>query len=122
VVETLDICHRENVTYVADITKPNDVPNERFDIIYCLDVLEHTYEPWEGLQQMYKYLKPEGILYLSLPFQFRIHGPIPDCYRISEYGLKYLIQKYKYEIIEMNALIDNERPAFPISYTVVCRK
>ena len=35
VVETLDICHRENVTYVADITKPNDVPNERFDIIYC---------------------------------------------------------------------------------------
>jgi SAM-dependent methyltransferase len=122
VVETLDICHRENVTYVADITKPNDVPNERFDIIYCLDVLEHTYEPWEGLQQIYKYLKPGGLLYLSLPFQFRIHGPIPDCYRISEYGLKYLIQKYKYEIIEMNALIDNERPAFPISYTVVCRK
>ena len=122
VVETLDICQKENVTYVADITKPNDVPNERFDIIYCLDVLEHTYEPWEGLQQMYKYLKPGGLLYLSLPFQFRIHGPIPDCYRISEYGLKYLIQKYKYEIIEMNALIDNERPAFPISYTVVCRK
>ena len=71
---------------------------------------------------MYKYLKPGGLLYLSLPFQFRIHGPIPDCYRISEYGLKHLLQKYKYEIIEMNALIDNERPAFPISYTVVCRK
>lgn len=122
IVETLDICQKENVTYVADITKPNNVPNERFDIIYCLDVLEHTYEPWEGLQQMYKYLKPGGLLYLSLPFQFRIHGPIPDCYRISEYGLKYLLQKYNYEIIEMNALIDNERPAFPISYTVVCRK
>lgn len=121
-VETLDICHSGYVTYVADITQNNDIPKERFDIIYCLDVLEHTYEPWEGLTQIYKLLKPGGILYLSLPFQFRIHGPIPDCYRISEYGLKYLLQKNNFEIIQMNALLDNERLAFPIHYTIECIK
>jgi SAM-dependent methyltransferase len=121
-VETLDICNLDNITYVADITKDNDIPKDRFDIVYCLDVLEHTYEPWEGLKQIYKILKPGGILYLSLPFQFRIHGPIPDCYRISEYGLKYLLHKNNFEIIAMNALIDNERLAFPIHYTIECIK
>jgi SAM-dependent methyltransferase len=122
IVETLDICGADYVTYIADITKPNDIPKNRFDLIFCLDVLEHTYEPWEGLHQISKLLKSGGLLYLSLPFQFRIHGPIPDCYRISEYGLKYLLQKYNFEIVQMNALIDNERPAFPIHYTAVCRK
>ena len=121
-VETVDICQRENITYVADITKPNDIPKDRFDVVYCLDVLEHTYEPWEGIKQIFELLKPGGMLYLSLPFQFRIHGPIPDCYRISEYGLKYLLQKYNFEIVQMNALIHNERPAFPIHYTAVCKK
>ena len=122
IVETLDICDTANVTYMADITQPNDIPKERFDIIYCLDVLEHTYEPWEGLKQIHMLLKSGGILYLSVPFQFRIHGPIPDCYRISEYGLKYLLQKYNFEIVQMNALIDHERPAFPIHYTIECIK
>jgi predicted SAM-dependent methyltransferase len=122
IVETLDICKSENITYVADITQTNDIPKEHFDIIYCLDVLEHTYEPWEGLKQIHMLLKPKGVLYLSVPFQFRIHGPIPDCYRISEYGLKYLLQKYNFEIVQMNALLDHERPAFPIHYTIECIK
>lgn len=121
-VETLDICNNEYITYIADITKDNNIPKERFDVIYCIDVLEHTYEPWEALNQIYKLLKKNGILYLSLPFQFRIHGPIPDCYRISEYGLKYLLKKYNFEIIKMDALIDNERQAFPIHYNIICKK
>ena len=57
-----------------------------------------------------------------MPFHFRIHGPIPDCYRISEFGLKYLIEKYNYKIIKFEAIIDKNRPAFPLHYTIICQK
>jgi perosamine synthetase len=121
-IETVDIVNDNNTTYVADLTKENSIPLNYFDVIYCLEVLEHTYEPWEILKNIYKLLKPNGFLHLSVPFQFRLHGPLPDCYRISEFGLKYLIEKYNFEIIKFDALIDNSRPAFPIHYTITCKK
>ena len=121
-IETVDIVSENNTTYVADLTKENELPKSYFDAVYCLEVLEHTYEPWEILKQINRLLKPDGYLHISIPFQFRIHGPLPDSYRINEFGLKYLLEKYDYEITHFDALIDKERPAFPIHYTVTCKK
>lgn len=121
-IETVDIANDNNTTYVADLTKDNCIPKDYFDVVYCLEVLEHTYEPWEILKNIYHLLKKDGILHLSVPFQFRLHGPLPDCYRISEFGLKYLIEKYNFEIISFYAVIDNSRPSFPIHYTITCKK
>lgn len=122
IVETMDIYQAEYINYVCDITKNNNIPKNNFDVIYCLDVLEHTYEPWEAIKQLYLLLKPNGILHLSLPFQFRLHGPIPDNYRISEYGLIYLLKNNNFDIIQLDALTEKERPAFPIHYCITCIK
>jgi len=121
-LETVDICNNSNPTYVADLTKENNIPKEKFDVIYCLEVIEHTFEPSNILYELYKLLKKDGILYISMPFQIRIHGPLPDCYRISEFGLKYLLEKNNFKIIEFTALIDDKRPAFPLHYTIICKK
>lgn len=121
VIETVDIVEN-NTTYIADLTKENNMPKSVFDVIYCLEVLEHTYEPWELLHQIYKLLAPNGHLHLSVPFQFRIHGPLPDNYRISEYGLRHLLTKYGFDIVYFNAVVDSSRPAFPIHYTISCIK
>jgi SAM-dependent methyltransferase len=122
VIETVDIIDDNDTTYVADLSRDNCLPKEYYDAIYCLEVLEHTYEPKKILEQIYKLLKKNGHLYLSVPFQFRIHGPLPDNYRFSEFGLKYLLEKCGFSIILFKALIDSERPAFPIHYTVKCIK
>lgn len=123
ILETVDIEDNDNNnTYCLDLTKENIIPKNYYDVIYCLEVLEHTFEPSDLLNQLNKLLKKNGILYISVPFQFRIHGPLPDCYRITEIGLKYLIEKNNFEIIEFNALTDDERPAFPIHYTIMCKK
>ena len=121
-IETVDIVDDNNTTYIADLTSTNSIPKGRFDAIYCLEVLEHTYEPWEVLRELYNLLKADGILYLSFPFQFRVHGPLPDNYRISEFGMKYLLEKYNFDVITFDALIDRDRPAFPVHYTVACRR
>lgn len=121
-IETVDIVDDNDTTYVADLTCDNDLPKEYYDAVYCLEVLEHTYEPWKVLEQLHKVLKAGGRLYVSIPFQFRIHGPLPDNYRISEFGLRFLLEKYGFTITKFDALIDSDRPAFPIHYTITCVK
>ncbi len=43
------------------------LPSHHFDIIYCHHVLEHLPDPLENLREMHRLLKPEGILFISVP-------------------------------------------------------
>jgi 2-polyprenyl-3-methyl-5-hydroxy-6-metoxy-1,4-benzoquinol methylase len=44
-----------------------DLPEEYFDVIICGDVLEHLIDPWNTLKKLYKHLKPDGIIIISVP-------------------------------------------------------
>lgn len=48
------------------------------DVILCLDVLEHLIDPRAVLQNLYKYLKPQGFLICSIPNvrNFRVVLPL----------------------------------------------
>lgn len=117
IVSTFDIDKNSNATYIGDITKYNKVLHDNyFDIIVCTEVLEHTLNPFDATREMYRILKPEGILLASTPFNFRIHGPLPDCWRFSEHGLRELFKKFK--VIHIHELATKDRDLMPIHYTV----
>lgn len=122
IVETLDIDEASGATYIADLCKINKliIPSERFDIIVCTEVLEHTLQPFEAVKELWRILKPGGTVLVSSPFNFRIHGPLPDCWRFTEHGLRALFSKF--EIIELNSLEEPDRFLMPIHYTLVARK
>lgn len=40
---------------------------EQFDLVLCLDVLEHMVDPWEFLSALQPYLRPGGQLIVSVP-------------------------------------------------------
>jgi SAM-dependent methyltransferase len=42
-------------------------PDEYFDLILCLDVLEHLRDPWSTIEKLTKFLKTGGILIASIP-------------------------------------------------------
>lgn len=121
VVETLDISPSSNATYIADICSCADVVGcEKFDHIICTEVLEHTLQPFLAVENIYKMLKPGGYAFVSTPFNFRIHGPLPDCWRFTKYGLKELFKKF--QIIEIDELDSENRELMPIQYTLIARK
>ncbi|MFA6980566.1 MAG: methyltransferase domain-containing protein [Ignavibacteriaceae bacterium] len=123
-VKTLDIDSISNADYIADICNCNDrlIPNKSFDIIICTEVLEHTANPFSAIKELARILKNGGYICASTPFNFRIHGPLPDCWRFTEHGLRELIKSASLKLIEVNALDTPERFLMPIHYTFIGKK
>jgi SAM-dependent methyltransferase len=120
-VETLDIDPDAGCTYTGDICALNHaIPDGRFDYVVCTEVLEHTLRPFDAIAEIRRILRPGGYLFLSVPFNFRIHGPLPDCWRFTEHGLRALLRDFV--ILELSSLETEGRPLMPVHYTVIASK
>lgn len=121
-IETLDIAPESGATYVADLCNNNKsvIDDDRFDVIVCTEVLEHTLQPFHAVDEIHRILKPGGVALISVPYNFRIHGPLPDCWRFTEHGLRALFKDFKE--IELNSLEDEDRFLAPIHYTMIVKK
>ena len=118
--QTFDIDPKSGADYVGDICKLNPlIPHSSYDCIVCTEVLEHVFNPFRATEEIWRLLKPNGIALITTPFNFRIHGPAPDCWRFTEKGLRTLLKRFK---IESLTQIDSERYLMPIHYRVVARK
>lgn len=121
-VETLDVDKKSSATYIADLTEDNSrlIPDNHFDFVVCTEVLEHTLQPFNAVEEIRRLLKPGGLVFASSPFNFRIHGPLPDCWRFTEHGWRALLNDF--EIMELKGLESKDRFLMPIHYTLIARK
>jgi 2-polyprenyl-3-methyl-5-hydroxy-6-metoxy-1,4-benzoquinol methylase len=57
-----------------------DLPDHwtNFDLIFCLDILEHLVDPWQLVHSLHKLLAPGGVIVTSLPnvSYFRVVVPL----------------------------------------------
>ncbi len=83
-------------------------------------MLEHTLQPFDAVAELRRLLAPGGHLVLTTPFNFRIHGPLPDCWRFTEHGLRALLADF--EIVAIDAVETPDRPLMPIHYRTVARR
>lgn len=120
-IHTLDIDPASGATYIADICADNSalIPTGRFDKLVCTEVLEHTLNPFDAAREIRRLLRPGGLAFISVPFNFRIHGPLPDCWRFTEHGLRAILADFF--ILELNELATEGRDLMPVHYTVVAR-
>lgn len=121
-VETLDIDSSSNATYIADICNSNNeiIPDNYADFVVCTEVLEHVIDPFAAVAEIYRIVKPNGFVFLSVPFNFRIHGPLPDCWRFTKHGLEVLLKKFT--VIDLEELETEGRWLMPLQYTVIAQK
>ncbi len=60
--------------------------------VLLLHVLEHVTEFWRLPAKLETILKPGGRVFIQTPWNFRFHGPRPDCWRISDDGYAALFK------------------------------
>ena len=80
----------------------NTIPfeNHTFDSILCNQVFEHVFNPDEFLQEINRVTKTHGKLLLTVPFVWDEHEQPYDYARYSSFGLKHMLEKHGFEIME----------------------
>ena|SRR3990167_416473 len=77
---------------------------ELADFAFCLEVLEHTWEPSMVITNIYDNLKNGGTLYLSQPYHYITHKE-DDRIRFTHYGLNKLITEAGFIVEDIEATV-----------------
>jgi 2-polyprenyl-3-methyl-5-hydroxy-6-metoxy-1,4-benzoquinol methylase len=109
---------------VADLQEQKlPLSHNYFDVLLCADVLEHLQDPWASLEYLKIFLKPDGLLIVSLPnimeframhkifckgdFQYALSGVLDKTH------LRFFCKKNMYELVSNAGFsIDKIRPSF----------
>jgi SAM-dependent methyltransferase len=75
-----------------------------FDSALCTEVLEHVPEPGSCLDEIRRVVKPGGTVFFTVPMTMYTHSEPHDFYRYTEYGLRYLLEKHGFEIVDLRRL------------------
>ena len=89
------------VDIICDITNI-PVPDESFDAIMCIEVLEHLPEPMLALDEFQRILKPGGKLILTAPFSSNLHmAPYHFYTGFTKFWYEYHLDKRNFNINEI---------------------
>ena len=68
---------------------------ETFDAVWIQAVLEHVVEPQVVIQEIFRILKPGGLVYAETPFMQQVHEGPYDFTRFTVLGHRYLFKKFE---------------------------
>ena len=91
-----DVAHGPNTNIIIDA---HQIPfqNDSFDLVIAQAVLEHVLDPFLCVSEIYRVLKPGGIVYAETPFMQQVHGGKFDFHRFTELGHRRLFRHFKEE-------------------------
>lgn len=94
----LDMHKGRGVDMVANAEK---LPfnNRSFDLIFCLETLEHCDKPWLISAEIERVLKSNGVVIVSSQQNFPIHKHPNDYFRFTPFGLSSLFPNLSQKII-----------------------
>jgi SAM-dependent methyltransferase len=83
------------VDLVADAHDLQMISSNSVDFVVSISVLEHVRYPQKVVQEIFRILKPGGMLYVSVPFIFPYHADPDDFYRFSHRGITILCERFE---------------------------
>lgn len=93
-----------------------------FDSVVANEVFEHVFNPDQFLSEAYRVLKLEGMILMTMPFVWDEHEQPYDFARYSSFGIKALLEKHGFEIVEQRKSTDDIRVIFQLLNTYIYKK
>ena len=90
---SFDIYISSNINFIADA---HQIPlkDGHFDAVIIQAVLEHVLEPQKVVSEIFRVLKPKGLVYAETPFLQQVHEGAYDYTRFTESGHRYLFRQF----------------------------
>lgn len=67
---------------------------QSFDAVIAQAVLEHVIDPQQCVQEVWRVLKPDGLVFSATPFMQQVHGGAYDFTRFSRGGQRKLFDRF----------------------------
>lgn len=100
------------VDRVEDITNIS-LENESVGTCLLVETLEHIENPFKAIDEIYRILKPNGMLVLTVPMHFPIHNYPHDYYRYTPEAIRVLTNSFQVKFIASQG-------PFEIPHTLFC--
>ena len=88
-----DVYASPHVQFVAD-AHHIPLPDNQFDAVVVQAVLEHVVQPSQVVAEIWRVLRPDGLVYAETPFMQQVHEGAFDFTRFSESGHRYLFRRF----------------------------
>ena len=88
--------------------------DDDFDSIVANEVFEHVFNPDNFLNEIKRILKKDGKLFMTIPFVWDEHEQPFDYARYSSYGIKSILEKHGFEIVEQRKSVSDIRVIFQL--------
>lgn len=89
-----DVYGSPDIQFIADAhTIP--LPDGSVDAVIIQAVLEHVLEPQRVADEIWRALRPDGLVYAETPFLQQVHEGAYDFTRFTESGHRYLFKRFE---------------------------
>tara|TARA_Y100000031_G_C8177921_1_gene365003 strand:- start:361 stop:885 length:525 start_codon:yes stop_codon:yes gene_type:complete len=89
----------------------------QYDIILCMNVLEHVFDFNKAIKNIHSALKPGGKLILFVPVFYPLHDEPNDFWRFTEHALKKILKDFNIKELKHSGVRQ-----YPFAYFVEAQK
>lgn len=99
-VDLIDGFYQSNQVDLMGTAYDVPAPDGAADAVILSQVIEHLESPLLAMQEVYRLLKPGGVVFLSFPFLYPQHAPPHDYLRFTEFYLVNKIAGDGFEVVD----------------------
>lgn len=92
----------DGIEYLEGAAEQIPLPDASVDVVLFNQVLEHVVDPDLSLQEIFRVLKPNGVMFASVPHVSPVHLEPYDFRRYTDLGLRQILEKHNYSDIEID--------------------
>lgn len=89
--------------------------DDTFDSVFSSQVFEHVFESNRFLKEIYRVLKPNGRLLMTVPLVWDEHEQPNDYFRYTSFGLKAVLVENGFDVISQKKLCTDSSVVFQIA-------
>ena len=92
-------------THLVKPGQPLPFEDNSFDTVICFNTLEHIYDATAVLAELHRVVKPGGLVHVTVPFMFRIHGHPDDYFRATPSWWRETFSRTGFAALEFHPLV-----------------